>query len=248
MADSVLSVGGPLGPDDRGLNLRVSRDYLVNVAGGIITLFAAGLIAYETALNLNGYILQGAVGFVLLLILSDVLLTRGLIFLGIRTPTLRASHDGLSAPVRSVNSYRRQGSGLVLHSPLLRRPLHGLAEPNAVSWSKPVVLRIMSPTKKGDDASAVIDFFGGFWALSGLRNTFSDLSIRVGPGQLTNLVGLALTGGAHVHIDPKLLPRWKDALRRCRTDPDSPNPEHSGVCLPPEASNPEICSWLRTKG
>ena len=141
-----------------------------------------------------------------------------------------ASTAGLEAPIRERNAFMEHGGAFELRSPLFRRRLRGLAGPNRLQWSSILLMRIMPSYKKPFRALVVFDFKGPFSDLGGLRTLFMGVRLWTTPSQIPPLVNLALKGGVHVHVLPKLLNDSKRALQQCSVFPSS-DMGLTGTCL-----------------
>ena len=141
-----------------------------------------------------------------------------------------ASAAGLEAPIRERNAFMEHDGAFELRSPLFRRRLRGLAGPNRLQWSSILLMRIMPSYKKPFRALVVFDFKGPFSDFGGLRTLFMGVRLWTTPPQIPPLVNLALKGGVHVHVLPKLLSDPIPVLQQCSEFPSS-DIGLTGTCL-----------------
>lgn len=140
------------------------------------------------------------------------------------------SATGMEVPLRSVDTFSKNGEKYELRSPIFRRRLGEFTKPNWLEWSPLVIVRFLPSHRSNYRAMVVLDFRGPYQETSGLRSVFRGVRLWVTAPQMDSLMALAFKGRAHVHVIPKLFAGGNVPLRQCSLS-HSMDLNLTGTCL-----------------
>jgi hypothetical protein len=197
---------------------------------GAVLLAVAGFLLLDILATWPTNVVPGGLCIVILVFVSEVLLTRWSLVSGQNHLPIQLVTGGLEAPLKPEPSYKRMGKAFALRSALLRRSLGGFTRPNRLDWSEDTIVTIRRTENAEYQSSATIHVVDRAGLRPGPRLAFNHLQLWLSSTDQNSLVIGALKAGAHVHLDVDLLAPRGTESRICPLNLRS-DPLVQGSCL-----------------